>query len=198
LKLLNQKLILASASPRRKELFDLLELEYSVVPSGVKEEFLPGLSARDHALGHSRSKAVSVSARFPLSWVVGADTIVVVDGKPLGKPRSREEAVKMLKELSGKTHNVITGYAVAREGRIAADGAVSSEVVFRAIPDEEMEWYVSTGEPFDKAGGYAVQGAGAFFIEEIRGSYTNVIGLPLSEVIGVLKSLGVIRFEAGG
>jgi septum formation protein len=191
---MHEQLILASASPRRKELLGLLNLEYSVVPSGVKEEFVPGLSVREHALGHSRSKALSVSVRFPQAWVLGADTIVVVDEKPLGKPRNREEAKGMLRELSGKTHSVITGYAVARDGRIAADGAVVSEVIFREIPDDEMEWYLSTGEPFDKAGGYAVQGASAFFIREIRGSYTNVIGLPLSEVAGVLKRLGVIRF----
>jgi septum formation protein len=129
---------------------------------------------------------------------MGADTIVIINGEVLGKPRSPDEAKEMLGKLSGRVHTVFTGFSVTkRSNSILIRDAVESTVRFREIPDDEMAWYIESEEPYDKAGGYAVQGMGAFFIKEIHGSYTNVMGLPLCEVVDVLKSVGAIVFTGG-
>jgi len=189
------RFILASASPRRIELLGLLGLRFEIMPSNVDEKFLNGETPRDHVLRLSEEKANIASTLHPEAWVMGADTIVIINGDALGKPRTRDEAREMLGRLSGQVHTVFTGFTVARRsaGIIISD-AVESSVRFREITEDEMKWYIRSREPYDKAGGYAVQGMSAFFIKEIHGSYTNVMGLPLCEVVDVLKRVGAIDF----
>ncbi|HOO00469.1 MAG TPA: nucleoside triphosphate pyrophosphatase [Syntrophales bacterium] len=190
------ELVLASASPRREELLALMGLDFEVVPSSVDEAFMPGERPEDHVLRLAREKALSVAASRPEAWVLGADTIVVIDGEVLGKPETPRQAREMLTRLSGATHEVFTGFAVVRaKGGLIASRRVRSLVTFRDLTPDEIAWYTATEEPYDKAGAYAVQGAGAFFIREIRGSYTNVMGLPLCEVVDTLKALGALTFS---
>jgi septum formation protein len=194
---LSAPFILASASPRRIELLRLLGLDFAVMPSGADETFRQGESPPAHTLRLSVDKAGLIAEANPGSWVLGADTIVVIDGEALGKPADPEEARQMLKKLSARVHTVFTGFTIIRqEARIAVSEVAESKVLFREIPEDEMDWYVSSREPYDKAGAYAVQGMGAFFIKEIRGSYTNVMGLPLCEVVDVLKKVGAVKFTA--
>jgi septum formation protein len=192
------RLVLASASPRRIELLQLIGLEVLVIPSGVTESPLDDETPETHVIRLSREKAESVSRDYPRDWVLGADTIVVIDGEILGKPESREEARQMLTKLSNREHTVFTGYTLSHgnEGRIISE-AVESTVLIKSISAAEMDWYTQTDEPYDKAGGYAVQGRGAFFIRAIHGSYTNVMGLPLCEVVDTLTRVGAIGFNGG-
>jgi septum formation protein len=160
---------------------------------------MKGETPRDHVLRLSEEKARTASALHPEAWVMGADTIVIINGAVLGKPRTPDEAKEMLGKLSGQMHTVFTGFTVARKSAgILIRDAVLSSVRFREIPEDEMAWYIRSQEPYDKAGGYAVQGMGAFFIKEIYGSYTNVMGLPLCEVVDVLKRIGAIDFTGAG
>ena len=192
------RFILASASPRRIELLSLLGLRFEIRPSHVNEAFIQGEKPREHVLRLSEEKAEKAGAEHPDAWVMGADTIVIIKGEVLGKPRSPDEAKEMLGKLSGQIHTVFTGFTVVRRcAGICIRDAVESSVRFREIPDDELEWYIRSEEPYDKAGGYAVQGIGAFFIKEIQGSYTNVMGLPLCEVVDVLKGVGAIDFTGG-
>ena len=189
------RFILASASPRRIELLTLLGLRFEIMPSNVDEKFMTGETPRDHVLRLSEEKARKAAALHPEAWVMGADTIVIINGDALGKPRTPDEAKEMLGKLSGQIHTVFTGFTVVRKSvDILIRDSVSSSVRFREIPEDEMAWYIGSQEPYDKAGGYAVQGMGAFFIKEIHGSYTNVMGLPLCEVVDVLKKIGAIDF----
>jgi septum formation protein len=189
------RLILASASPRRIELLNLMGLQFDVMPGDVDESFTNGETPREHVLRLSGEKAGKISDQYPDAWVMGADTIVIINGEVLGKPRTADEAREMLGKLSGRTHTVFTGFTVMKKSAgIAIREAVDSSVRFRDIREDEMLWYIESEEPYDKAGGYAVQGMGAFFIREICGSYTNVMGLPLCEVVDVLKRLGVLTF----
>jgi len=193
---LSAPFILASASPRRIELLRQMGLNLLIIPSGADETLRPGESPAAHVLRLSADKAGRVAAAHPGSWVLGADTIVVVDGDILGKPDNPDEARRMLAKLSAREHTVFTGFTVARQdAHILVSEAVESTVHFRTISEDEMAWYLASREPYDKAGGYAVQGMGAFFIREIRGSYTNVMGLPLCEVVDALKKLGAVRFD---
>lgn len=192
------RFILASASPRRIELLHLLGLRFEIMPSQVEEAFMKGETPREHVLRLSREKAEKASVQHPDAWVMGADTIVLINGEVLGKPRTPEEAREMLRTLSGRVHTVYTGFTVIKESAsYIISNAVESSVRFREIREDEIAWYIQSEEPYDKAGGYAVQGMGAFFIKEIHGSYTNVMGLPLCEVVDVLKSAGVIVFDGG-
>jgi septum formation protein len=192
------RLILASASPRRIELLKLLGLAFEVMPSGIDEAFHRGETPREHVLRLSEEKALVIARRYPDAWVLGADTIVIIDGEVLGKPESVSEAKEMLEKLSGREHEVFTGFSILRiEKGILIREAVESSVLFREIKGDEMNWYTASDEPYDKAGAYAVQGMGAFFIREIHGSYTNVIGLPLCEVVEALKSISAIGFPGG-
>ncbi len=191
-------LILASSSPRRRDLLQRAGLRFTVVPSTVEEAALP--AAADHA-EHVRmlaqAKAQEVSHRFPDSWVIGADTDVRLDGVLLGKPASAAEARHMLQQLSGREHDVLTGYCICRQsGNRMQTDTVRTEVYFKPLSEREIDWYVQSGEPFDKAGAYAIQGLGAFLVERICGSYTSVVGLPLCEVIGCLLSVGAIELPA--
>ena len=192
------RFILASASPRRIELLSLLGLRFEIMPSHVDEAFVAGETPEEHVLRLSEAKAMTASVLHPDAWVMGADTIVIINGEVLGKPRTPDEAKEMLSKLSGRVHTVFTGFTVTRKSaHILIRNAIESSVRFREISEDEMMWYIRSEEPYDKAGGYAVQGMGAFFIKEIHGSYTNVMGLPLCEVVDVLKSIGAIGFTGG-
>jgi septum formation protein len=193
------RLILASASPRRIELMKLMGLAFEVMPSGIDEDGRRGETPREHALRLSEEKALAVARLHPDAWVLGADTIVIIDREVLGKPGSPPEAQSMLEKLSGREHEVFTGFSIAgrRKGILFRD-VVESTVLFREIAPDEMAWYIASEEPYDKAGAYAVQGMGAFFIREIRGSYTNVMGLPLCEVVDAFRGLSAITFSGEG
>lgn len=195
---LSGKLILASASPRRCELLRLAGLGFEAMPSGIDESFQQGETPREHALRLSAEKAIAVARNHADCWVLGADTIVVIDGDILGKPASVAEARRMLGKLSGQEHAVFTGFSIARQEKgLLIREVVESKVLFRKIADDELDWYTDTEEPYDKAGGYAVQGMAAVFIREIRGSYTNVMGLPLCEVVDALKRVSAVGFSRG-
>ena len=194
------RLVLASRSPRRYELLKQMGLDFDVVPSCIEEGgLLPGEAPREHVLRLSEAKARDVGMHYPDAWVIGADTIVFVDGTVLGKPKNREEAKEMLRQLSGKEHSVLTGFSVNHIGRGKRDQeAVQTSVKVKPLTEAEIKWYVGTGEPFDKAGAYAIQGMGAFMIESIRGSYTNVVGLPVCELIQMLSRLGALTISKSG
>jgi septum formation protein len=195
-----EHIVLASASPRRKELLSALGLCFTVHPSEVDETPLNNEPPDEHVQRLALAKAQEVSAKFPGRWVLGADTIVVIDGKMLGKPTDTIEARAMLATLADRTHDVYTGYAIVNsmtpeQQRIRF---VKSSVYIRKLAQDEIEAYVGTGEPMDKAGSYAVQGIGSALVERIYGSYTNVVGLPLCEVARDFKELGIFNFlEAG-
>ena len=194
------RLILASKSPRRYELLKQMGLHFDVVQSSVEEEkVVRHESPREHVIRLSEEKARDVGKTYPDSWVLGADTVVYIDGASLGKPKTREEAVDMLRRLSGQEHSVLTGFSVLNVGKGKGErGSVETAVKMKPLSPVEMEWYVQTGEPFDKAGAYAIQGIGSFMIESIRGSYTNVVGLPVCEVMEMLVRLGAITISERG
>jgi septum formation protein len=165
----------------------------------VREDFVQKESPQEHVVRLAKSKAIDVATGYPDLWVIAADTIVYIDGSILGKPKNQEEAVEMLLRLSGQEHWVLTGFSVCHLGKKIGDKeAVQTAVRVKSLTRSEMEWYVKTGEPFDKAGGYAIQGIGSFMIESIRGSYTNVVGLPLCELIQMLTRLGAITISESG
>jgi septum formation protein len=194
------RLILASRSPRRYELLKQMGLDFEVIPSRVEEENLvQDESPRDHVLRLSDAKALDVGKQYPSDWVIGADTIVTINGSILGKPKTREEALDMLGRLSGQEHQVLSGIAVRHLSKEKAHReAVQTAVKMKTVSRDEMKWYIGTGEPFDKAGAYGIQGIGSFMIESIRGSYTNVVGLPLCELIQMLERLGALKISDRG
>ncbi len=193
---LKQKIILASASPRRKQLLSSVGLKFKTVPAHVNEDYLRGETPKQHVRRLAQSKAKIISEKYPDAWVLGADTIVVIDGQILGKPENKAQAKKMLQKLSGRTHKVYTAFTITRAASsISRTHVIQSAVSFKNISPDEIKWYISSKEPYDKAGGYAAQGKGASFIKSVRGSYTNVIGLPLCEVLEEFKTLGVISFR---
>jgi septum formation protein len=196
---MSSRLILASKSPRRYELLKQVGLDFEVVPSRVIEDFVGAETPQDHVIRLAEAKAQDVAYRYPDRWVMAADTIVYIDGSILGKPKNREEAKGMLDRLNGQEHWVMTGFSVCHLEKGKSDKeAVQTSVKVKALTSAEMEWYVRTGEPFDKAGGYAIQGVGSFMIESIRGSYTNVVGLPLCELLQMLNRLGAITISEQG
>jgi septum formation protein len=193
---LTNPFILASASPRRQELLRQAGLKFDIMPAHVNEDQLPQESPREHVRRLAGNKAAAVVGKYPAAWVLGADTIVVIDGLILGKPQDKKQALEMLGRLSAREHLVYTGFTIAHAaGKVNRTKVVRSAVRFKRISPEEMQWYTDCSEPYDKAGGYAVQGKGAYFIKSIRGSYTNVIGLPLCEVLEELKQLGALYFR---
>lgn len=177
-------LILASASPRRRELLSLLGYEFIAEPS-LFEESAKGLSAYETALAFARGKAEEVASRHPSALVLGADTVVSHDGEIFGKPKSAAEAASMLSRLSGKTHTVYT--AIVLRGASCAEKVVSTRVTFFPLSTELISAYVASGLPMDKAGAYGIQD-GYPLVKEISGSYTNVVGLPTEEVDTMLKA----------
>jgi septum formation protein len=196
---MGSRLILASKSPRRYELLKQVGLDFEVIPSRVMEDIVQKESPKEHVIQLTEAKARDIASGYPDRWVIAADTIVYINGSILGKPKSREEAMEMLHRLSGQEHWVLTGFSVCHLGKGKSDKeAVQTAVKMKTLSPTEMEWYVQTGEPFDKAGGYAIQGIGSFMIESIRGSYTNVVGLPLCELIQMLNRLGAIAISESG
>lgn len=184
--------ILASASPRRRELMGLLQIPFEVIPSGY-EERMPETHADVPALAKhlAAEKARDVARKYPERLVIGSDTIVALDGRVYGKPRDPEDAVRMLKELSGRTHQVVTAVALGRGEDAIRSRSVITEVTFRELREEEIRSYVATGEPLDKAGAYGIQYYGVLLIAGIRGDYTNVVGFPLPTVVQLLRAEGL-------
>ena len=192
--------ILASASPRRRELLARAGQAFDVEPSGFEEDARrSGESAAAFALRLARSKGEDVARRRRDRWILAADTIVVVDDVVLGKPRDDREARSMLASLSDRAHRVITAFVLLdRQGRAFASEAIETEVVFRALSAEEIAAYVATGEARDKAGAYAIQGGARAFVQHVSGSCSNVVGLPLEAVEQALRDAGLWRGKAGG
>jgi len=190
-------IILASASPRRRELMSQVGIKFDVIPSNVDEEPLDGETPEEHVLRLAAEKARDVAGRMDGAgerWVIGSDTIVVADSEIMGKPADRRDAVNMLKKLSGREHRVITAYCIINsDSRDELRRCVETLVRFRHLKDSEIEAYVDSGEPMDKAGAYAIQGLGSFMVEEIRGSYSNVVGLPICQVVEDLENVGALR-----
>lgn len=183
-------IILASASPRRRELLAQVGVTCVVQPAEIDETPLPGERPAEYVLRVAHAKATVIAgARENGATVLGADTTVVVDGEPLGKPRGPDEAHSMLRRLSGRIHEVISAVVVIRGTRVASR-VVTTRVTMRVLHDQEIAAYCATGEPYDKAGGYAVQGLAAAFISNLEGSYTGVVGLPLFETVELLAEVG--------
>jgi len=188
-------IILASASPRRSELFRRTGLPFVVTDSGIHEEILP-LEPAELALRLAREKARSVASVSKGQPVLAADTVIDLDGDTLGKPEDSQHAIQMLIRLRGRTHRVITALALLR-GKEQLESHVSTEVKMREYSLADMECYVRSGEPMDKAGAYAIQGLGGSLVEEVSGCYFNVIGLPLCEVARLLRRLGIPAASSG-
>jgi septum formation protein len=191
------KIILASKSPRRRYLLRQAGLTFDVVASRFDESSVRMTVPDAYVRTLAARKAAEVAESFRDSWVIGADTIVLIDGAVMGKPASGKEARTMLEKLSGRTHQVFTGFALVcrARGRDVSE-AVRTDVTFKELTAAEIDWYIDTGEPFDKAGAYAIQGLGTFLVRRINGSYTNVVGLPVCEVIERLFSEGVLTLAA--
>ena len=184
-------LYLASASPRRRELLEQIGVPVQVVRCAVDEQVLAGELPEQYVQRVTRVKVLAGVAQAPLDAVVlAADTAVVLDGQILGKPADREHAMRMLRALSGREHQVMTAVAVMRDAEVRLQ-LVTTQVRFRPLTESEMTAYWETGEPVDKAGGYGIQGLGAVFVEHVSGSYSAVVGLPLMETAVLLDDFGI-------
>ena len=183
------RVILASASPRRRDLLTMVGIAHEVIPADVDETYGAGEVPRAHAERLAREKASVLAARAPDAVIIAADTIVVVDGDVLGKPRDAEEAARMLRRLAGRTHTVFTAVAVARGAKLLS-GVEEVGVTFRPLDDATITSYVATREPMDKAGAYGIQGYGAAIVERIDGDYFAVMGLAIGRMLALLRELG--------
>jgi septum formation protein len=194
-----RRLVLASASPRRSDLLRMLGLPFETRPANLDETPRPGEPAPDLAVRLARDKASAVDAAPGPSLVVAADTLVVLDGEVLNKPADRAEAARFLARLAGRTHEVMTGFAVRThpEETLLTDLAVS-RVTFAPMSRDEIAWYADSGEGLDKAGAYALQGKGAVFVRSVEGSYTNVIGLPMERLYPHLRRHGFLAISPSG
>ena len=191
----NQSIILASKSPRRAYLLDQAGIQFSVIPSSFDESLVKFTSPEAHVKILAKAKADDLGKQYPEKWIIGADTIVMIDKTMLGKPGSKKQARSMLKLLSGRIHQVYTGYCICCKAKKRFfSETVKTDVLFKKLTKDEIEWYINTDEPFDKAGAYAIQGLGTFLVKSINGSYTNVVGLPVCEVIELLIQEGIIGF----
>lgn len=189
-----QKIILASKSPRRKELLEQLGLMITIVPSHTDEESVLTTDPVTYVKALSLLKARNTAVSYPDNWVIGADTIVVVDDQILGKPKSKQDASEMLNSLNDRCHSVFTGFSIVNQKKKKSiTQSIETIVCFKNLTPEEIQWYVNTPEPFDKAGAYAIQGIGAFMVKHISGSYSNVVGLPVCEVFETLINLHIIQ-----
>ena len=189
------RIVLASQSPRRRELLTQVGIAHEVQPADIDESLWEGESPEGHSMRLAREKATTIAEHEPGAAVIGSDTIVVVDDEILGKPRDAAGAKAMLARLSGRTHVVFTAVAVARGDRVV-ESVVRVGVTFRELAPWEIDAYVATGEPMDKAGAYGIQGYGATIVDRIDGDYFAVMGLPLRTVVQLLAEVG-IRYEFG-
>ena len=189
-------IILASASPRRTELMALAGIEFNVLPADICEDVLPGELPAEHVMRLSREKADAVAASTNGRFFIGADTVVVLEQRIMGKPADEAEAFQMLSALSGRDHEVLTGFTVFdKVSGIRVSRCVRTEVTFKELAEREIRAYIATGCPMDKAGAYAMQGGAVHFIRSICGSYTNVIGLPMTELYETLSQLGALDVD---
>lgn len=184
------RVILASQSPRRRELLTLIGITHEVRPADIDETVFPGEKPVPHCKRLARHKAQTLAALHPDAVVIGADTIVVVDGDILGKPRDSDDAMAMLRRLSGRTHTVFTAVAVAHLATTQS-AVEETDVTFRPLDDDTISRYIATREPMDKAGAYGIQGFGATLIERIDGDYFSVMGLPLGRMVGLMRAIGL-------
>ena len=189
----NRKLILASASARRQELLREAGIEFEVCPAHIAEERNPGEEPVQYALRLAREKAEKVAQQFPGRFVLGGDTIVVVGEEILEKPRDAEDAARMLRLLSGRAHLVTTAVSLIAPGKSAETRSLTTKVMFRDVKEEEIQRYIGSGEPMDKAGAYAIQGGAAPWVVRLEGDYSNVVGLPMPLVLGMLDTSGFRR-----
>jgi septum formation protein len=187
------RVILASQSPRRRDLLSLIHVPHEVRPADIDETYLDGEVPKDHAIRLARGKVQAIEA--PDAVVIGSDTIVVVDGDVLGKPRNDDEAASMLRRLSGRSHDVVTAVAVSWRGRVEAD-AEEVGVTFHELSDAQIARYIGTREPMDKAGAYGIQGYGATIVRSVNGDYFAVMGLPLQLLVRLLERVG-LRYPFG-
>ena len=190
---MNKKIILASASPRRKELLKSMGLEFEVIPSEVEENIENKSFSLELIENLAAEKAADIANKIKfLSIIIGSDTVVVINNKILGKPKDKKDAFHMLKMLSGNTHQVISAIAVidTETGKILKDSVVS-DVTFKQLSDEEINAYIETGEPMDKAGAYAIQGFAGMFVKSINGCYSNIVGISVFKLAEMLKEFGV-------
>ncbi len=196
---MNSRIILASTSPRRKELLQSVGIQFEIVAPSSDESLLGSENPKVYVLRLASEKALSVSLNLEGGFlVIGADTIVVVDNEILGKPSNEEEARAMLSKISGREHNVLTAFCIAQpKNNVLHSEVVDTKVRVKTLEPQEIQGYIKTGEPMDKAGAYGIQGIGAFMIRGISGSYTNVVGLPIVEVLEALNKLGALRLFSG-
>jgi len=189
------RVILASQSPRRRELLTLVGITHEVRPADIDETYLAGEKPAPHAERLARGKCAVIAEREPDALVIGSDTIVVVDGEVLGKPKDEGDAAHMLRRLSGRSHLVVTAVAVAWRGEIRS-AVEDVNVTFHSLSDDDIAAYIATREPMDKAGAYGIQGYGATIVERVDGDYFAVMGLPLQLLVRVVRELG-IRYAFG-
>jgi len=189
------RVVLASASPRRRDLLDLIGIAHEVRPANIDETMRPRETPRRYAERLAREKASAIATRDPDLITIGADTVVVINRKVLGKPADATDAARMLRMLSGREHTVITAVAVSR-GRKLRSAIEEVRVKFRRLRDDEIDAYIAMGEPMDKAGAYGIQGYGATIVERIEGDYFAVMGLPLVRLVGLMRDVGV-RYQFG-
>jgi septum formation protein len=185
-----KKIILASKSPRRKSILEQVGLKFSIVASDFDETKIKFKTPQEMVEKLSFEKAKIVAAKYPKTVIIGADTTVIFKKEIIGKPKSKQDAIRILKLLSGNTHEIVTGFTVM-EGKKSITGHIVSKAKFKKLSDAEIRAYVATNEPMDKAGGYGIQDKGGLFIESITGDYFNVVGLPIFAVSKALKEFGV-------
>jgi septum formation protein len=187
-----RQIILASQSPRRKKLLEQIGLKIKVVPSNIDEKLNPRLKPKGQAEELSLEKVQTIAEKYTDAIIIGADTLVDINGDILGKPKNLEEARRMIKKLQGKTHTVITGFTImdTKSKKILTDSSETT-VTFRKLSDKEIKTYITKEKPLDKAGAYGVQGIGAVLVESIKGDFFTIIGLPLGTLIPALKKFGI-------
>lgn len=188
-----ESIVLASGSPRRKEFLETLGLRFKVAIAPIDELAIEGELAGDFVLRMAKEKATAVGEHYPDSWIISGDTVVCLGKAILGKPTSKENAVELLMQLAGQTHFVRSGFCLwhQRKNVVRVQSVVTS-VRFTRFSERVARAYVATGEPMDKAGGYGIQGLGGVFVDSINGSYSNVVGMPMAELISVLEEEGVV------
>ena len=192
----NRKVILASKSPRRKELLEQTGIRFDILPADIDETLSCCPFAEDTVKMLSKTKARRIAEEHPYAAVIGADTIVTIDNKILGKPCSKAHASDMLNMLSNRSHTVYTGYTVCcLQSGLNITEAIATKVFFKKISPKELLFYINTDEPYDKAGGYGIQGIGAFLVKKIHGSYTNVVGLPVCEIMEIFIKEGIVALR---